>query len=128
MFSKKIGNTWEQECLDVLGKNDFFATKLKERSEGAPFDIVASKNNIFYAIESKEILNSSKFPTSRIEPNQRAAYKRLLLVKTDNYFFFFKCPDGIFILHANEVINSKEKQIDVKNGISFEKWVELCRK
>lgn len=119
MSNKKIGSTWEKECLDILGKNGFFATKLQERSEGAPFDIIASKDNIFYAIESKEIQNNSKFLTRRIEPNQRASYKRLCDVKSKNYFFFFKCPDGIFIIHADDVINSEKKTIETKNRYEF---------
>lgn len=128
MSNKKIGNTWEKECLQILGNNGFFATKLQEKSDGAPFDIVATKDNIFFAIESKEIQNNSKFPISRIEPNQRASYNRLSKVNSNNYFFFFKCPDGNFVLHANDVICSELKNIEVKNGIKLENWLKNMSK
>lgn len=124
MINKKIGNNWEEECLEILGKNGFFATKLQEKSMGAPFDLIATKNNIFFAIECKELEKNSKFYFSRIESNQKTSYRRLLEVKSENYFFFFKSPDGKFLFDAKDIILSKKKSIDVKNGKKIDEWLK----
>lgn len=121
--NKKLGNDWEKECLYILGENNFFATKLQEKSMGAPFDLVATKNNIFYAIECKEILKGSKFDFNRIESNQKTSYQRLLKVKSNNYYFLFKCEFGNFVFHANDILLSKNKSVDVKNGENLENWL-----
>lgn len=128
MTNKKSGNDWEKECLKLLGDNGFFATKLQEKNMGAPFDLIATKDGIFFAIECKKIEKSSKFVLSRIEPNQRASYKRLLEVNSKNYFFFFDCPDGKYFLDAKDVILSKNKSIDVKSGEKIEKWFQKVAK
>lgn len=128
MTNKKLGNYWEKECLKLLGNNGFFATKLQEKNMGAPFDLIATKDNVFFAIECKEIEKNSKFVLSRIEPNQRASYKRLLEVNSKNYFFFFKCPDGEYYFDAKDIILSKDKSIDVKNGKKLENWFKKMAK
>lgn len=124
-MNKKNGNDWEKTCLKILGEHGYFATKLQEKSTGAPFDLVATKNSYFFAIECKEIEKSSKFSFSRIESNQRTSYQRLLEVKSPNYYFFFKCPLGNFVFNAKKILNLKCKSIDVSTGIELEKWFEM---
>ena len=125
MNNKKLGNDWEKECLDILGKHGFFATKLQEKQTGAPFDLIATKDNVFYAIECKEIEKGNRFTFSRIESNQRMAYKRLVNVNSPNYYFLFKCPDGEFVFDAKDIISSKEKSIDVTKGIKLDEWLKI---
>lgn len=127
-MNKKLGNDWEKECMNILATNGFFATKLQEKQTGAPFDLIATKDNIFYGIECKEIEKSSKFYFSRIESNQRMAYAKLCEVNSKNYFFFFKCPDGNFAFDAKDVILNKNKSLDVKNGIILEKFIQKMAK
>lgn len=124
-MNKRIGNDWEKECLKILGEHGYFATKLQEKSTGAPFDLVATKNNYFFAIECKEIEKSSKFTLSRIESNQRTSYQRLSEVKSPNYYFFFKCPSGNFVFNAKKILNCKDKSIDVSTGIELENWFKM---
>lgn len=128
LINKTRGNNWEKECLKILGEHGFFATKLQEKNTGSPFDLVATKNNYFFAIECKEIENSSKFPLSRIESNQKTSYKRLLEVNSKNYYFLFNCPSGNFIINANAILNCKDKSIDVSKGIELEKWFKMLEK
>ena len=129
MSNKKLGNDWEKECIDILGANDFFATKLQEREMGAPFDIIATKNNIFYAIEAKEILRGTIFDLNRIESNQRSSYKRLLKVNSKKYFFFFKTEEGNFVIDAKTIFSLKKKSIDTKSGKNIEEWIaKNCKK
>ena len=106
----------------------FFATKLQEKQTGAPFDLIATKNNIFYGIECKEIEKGSKFYFSRIESNQRMAYKKLCQVNSKKYFFFFKCPEGNFVFDAKDIILNENKSIDVKSGIILEEFMQKAAK
>ena len=106
----------------------FFATKLQEKQTGAPFDLIATKDNIFYGIECKEIEKSSQFYFSRIESNQRLAYRKLCQVGSKKYFFFFKCPDGKFVFDAKDIFSNKNKSIDVKSGIILEEFMQKVAK
>lgn len=124
-MNKTRGNNWEKECLNILGEHGYFATKLQEKSTGAPFDLIATKNNYFFAIECKDIEKSSRFVLSRIESNQKTSYQRLLEVKSPNYYFFFNCPLGKFVINADKILSSKEKSIDVSTGIEIENWFKM---
>ena len=67
MINKKVGESFEKELLDILKDNGFWATKLKEKETGGPFDIVATKNNIFISIEAKNIKSKNRFTKTRIK-------------------------------------------------------------
>ena len=125
MNNKKIGEDFEKELLEILKVNGFWATKLKEKETGGPFDIVATKNNKFISIEAKNINKKTTFTKERIEPNQILAYKRLLEVNSSSYSFFaFKTEFGTFLLHSEEVICNDKKSIDVTAGITIEEWLK----
>ncbi len=125
MNNKKIGEDFEKELLEILKVNGFWATKLKEKETGGPFDIVATKNNKFISIEAKNINKKTIFTKERIEPNQISAYKRLLEVNSSSYSFFaFKTEFGTFLLHSEKVICNDKKSIDVTKGITLEQWLK----
>lgn len=125
MNNKKIGEDFEKELLEILKVNGFWATKLKEKETGGPFDIVATKNNKFISIEAKNINKKTTFTKERIEPNQISAYKRLLEVNSSSYSFFaFKTEFGTFLLHSEEVICNDKKSIDVTTGVTIEEWLK----
>lgn len=125
MSNKKVGEDFEKELLNILKENGFWATKLKEKETGGPFDIVATKNNTFFSIEAKNIIKGTKFPKSRVEPNQIMAFKRLFEVGSDKYdYFAFKTEIGVFLLHSSEVLKNGDKNIDVSIGISLEEWLK----
>ena len=126
MSNKKIGESFEQELLEILKENNFWATKLKEKETGGPLDIVATKNNVFISIEAKNLNGKTKFPKERIEPNQINSYERLCEVNSNkNSFFAFKTKEGIFFIHSEDVIKYKEKSIEVINGIPLYSWLKL---
>lgn len=132
MSNKSDGENFEKEVLNILKENNFWATKLKEKENGGPFDIVATKNNIFYSLEAKRISNGTKFNLNRVETNQISAFKRLLKVKSSNYsYFIFKTKFGTFLLKSEVVIKhieDNEKAIDVSDGIKFENWLNIYKK
>ena len=125
MSNKSVGEGFEKELLDILKLNGFWATKLKEKETGGPLDIIATKNNIFISIEAKNIKSKTKFPKSRIEPNQINSYERLCKVNSDkNCYFAFKTTDDIFLVHSKNVIENENKSIDVSKGLKICDWLK----
>lgn len=125
MINKKVGESFEKELLDILKDNGFWATKLKEKETGGPFDIVATKNNIFISIEAKNIKSKNRFTKTRIEPNQRTSYERLCEVNSNkNCYFAFKTTEGIFFIHSKNVIENEDKSIDVSKGLKLCDWLK----
>lgn len=125
MSNKKLGEDFEKELLNILKENGFWATKLKEKETGGPFDIVATKNNVFFSIEAKNIAKGTKFPKSRVEPNQIMAFKRLFEVGSDKYdYFAFKTEIGVFLLHSSEILKNDGKNIDVSSGKPLDEWLK----
>lgn len=134
-INKKIGESFEEYLRELLKINNIWSIKLKEKENGAPFDIIASKNNIFFGIEAKHIKKGKTFPLSRVETNQKMSIKKLEELNTTNTWFFFYCNNdigkfnnfnesNIHIIPGNGIINSKEKSINVvENGITFKEWL-----
>lgn len=101
MNVKQIGNNFEKEFAQWLSKEKgMFVYNLPNKTNGQPFDILAAKNNIFFAFECK---NCSKdyFPLSRVEDNQMQALIKLSSTGNKRYYFVFNfqgeikfCPAG----------------------------------
>lgn len=74
MNNKKLGTAWEQECCDILKANGYWVKFFPPDSRGSqPFDIIAVKDGIAKAIDSKTSV-SAVFPLSRLEDNQIFAF------------------------------------------------------
>ena len=129
MSNKKTGEDFEKEVLKILKENKFWATKLKEKEMGGPFDIVATKNNMFISLEAKNINKGTIFPLSRVEPNQISGFKRLSMVGSGSYsFFIFKAKNEVFLLHSEDVIDKielGESSLDVSKGVKLVEWLKL---
>lgn len=71
-----------------------FVYNLPNKINGQPFDILAAKNNKFFAFECK---NCSKdyFPLSRVEDNQIQAFNKLSSTGNYNYYFIFNFSGDI---------------------------------
>lgn len=67
---KNSGLEAEKEFLQMLKSAGFWAHKLKENKNGAPFDIIAAINGFAFAFEVKNIARGTNFPLARVEDNQ----------------------------------------------------------
>lgn len=86
-----------------------------------PADLIATKNNIFYIIDCKTLKNKSKtFSLSRAEENQVLAYKRLVEVKSYNYYYAILHDNNIYLIPMFDIVN-KEKTINLKDYIIFKR-------
>ena len=88
--NKIIGNEFEKEFALYLQEKGMFVYNLPNKSTGQPFDIIATKNNVFYGFECKHC-KGNVFSLSRVEDNQVQVFKKLQKSNTNNYYFVFKC-------------------------------------
>lgn len=88
MNNKTIGNEFEKEFALYLQDKGMFVYNLPNKHTGQPFDIIATKNNKFFAFECKHC-KGDKFYLNRVEDNQMQALRRLNNASTNNYFFIF---------------------------------------
>lgn len=78
MNNKKIGTDFEQRLIKVLAQKGCWAHFLVPDRRGAqPFDVIAVKNGIAYAIDCKTCVAKS-ISFDRLEDNQIAAFERWL--------------------------------------------------
>ena len=113
MNNKKLGNNFEKEYAEILRRKGYWVTFLtpKQNIGSQPCDLIAIKDDKPILIDCKTC-KTHLFPISRIEENQRQAFKR-----------YTKCGNTKFILAIK--YNNKIYEIDMKD-IDFEqKSIEL---
>lgn len=94
--NKKLGNDFEKEMAEILSRKGYWVVMItpKNHINSQPMDLVAAKNNILYCFECKTLHSKNKkFPLSRIEQNQRSAYKKLKETGNNNYYLIVKWND-----------------------------------
>lgn len=111
--NKKIGDDFEKEYARILKNKGYWVTFLtpKRHIGSQPCDLIAIKNDKAILIDCKTC-KTHLFPISRIEENQRQAFKRYL-----------KCGNTTFILAIK--YNNKIYEINMKNIDFKQKNIEL---
>jgi Holliday junction resolvase len=116
--NKAQGNLSERMFVQVLRAHGFWAHKLVENENGAPFDIIAVRGGIAYAFEVKEVSNGTRFHLSRVEENQIAAAKVWASKGNSRHYFAFRlarCGQWVF-WRAEDILSelaSGARSIDV---------------
>lgn len=121
MNNKKIGSTFEKNFMNYLSKLGYWCTFLEGTNHigSQPFDIVACKDNKMWAIDCKTLNNKNGlFPISRIEENQRLAYKRFKKCGNDNFFIAILWENNVYLIPMYEIL-FEEKSIDLKNKVAI---------
>lgn len=86
MKQKRIGDTTEQKCLDLLQAKGYWCHLFAYNKNGQPCDIVAIKKNQAWLIDVKHC-DGDRFAFSRIEPNQRNCFEYNLSLGNSNLGF-----------------------------------------
>ena len=123
MNNKKIGNKFEEDFAEFLSSRGYWVHLLAGASHtnSQPADIIATKNNIFFIIDCKTLKNKSgTFSLSRAEENQVLAYKKLMEVKSYNYYYAILHENNVYLVPMFNIING-EKTINVKDYIIFKR-------
>lgn len=130
---KKIGNDFENDFINLLGRHGFWAHRLAESRSGTqPFDVVATKKGLFFGFDCKTC-STKFFSLERVELNQLLAFRKLRestgsATGTGIGFFVFKRKDSsIWITDSKYIdmlIETGAKTTDA-GMIRLEEW--LCR-
>ena len=123
---KEYGNDFEKEFAEILSKEGYWVLLVTPKGyiNSQPMDIVACKNNTFYAFECKTVHSKYKrFPLSRLEQNQILAYKKLKRTGNNNYYLvvkwndeeIYQIPFSKIDFKQNSIELTKEYKIDKKN-------------
>lgn len=122
MNNKVLGTTFENEVCDILAKHGCWVHFITPDARGAqPFDIIAVKNDIAYAIECKTLaLTKASFSISRLEDNQKLAFQRWNRCGNHNTLIFVKQGDNIFIVPYSQLsANGRVKLKDYMNTEAY---------
>lgn len=114
MNNKNIGKDFEKEYAKILADEGYWVLLVTPKGyiNSQPMDIIATKNNIFYGFECKTLHSKYKrFPLSRLEENQRQAFKRLKKIGSNNYFLVVKWNNEIIYLIPFTEIDLNQKSI-----------------
>lgn len=91
--NRKNGTAFESEFANILADNGFWVHQLAQTQAGQPADIVAVKGDFPVLIDCK-VMSGTRFPLSRIEPNQVSAMNLWDNRVTTIPYFAIKLPDG----------------------------------
>lgn len=111
--NKSLGNSFEKEYAEILREKGYWVTFLspKQHIGSQPCDLIAIKNNTPTLIDCKTC-KTHLFPISRIEENQRQAFKK-----------YIKCGNTNFVLVIK--YNNRIYEIDMKNIDFTQKSINL---
>lgn len=114
MNNKRLGNSFEKEYAEKLSQNGWWVTFLtpKQNVGSQPADLIAVKNNKVMLIDCKTC-SSHLFPISRIEENQRQAFKRFSKCGNTNFILAIKYQDKIYEINMKDIDFSR-KSIDLE--------------
>ena len=114
MNNKKLGNSFEKEYAEILRSRGYWVTFLspKQNVGSQPCDLIAIKNDKPVLIDCKTC-SSHLFPISRIEENQRQAFKRYSKCGNTDFILAIKYDGKIYEVSLNDV-DFSQKSIDLE--------------
>lgn len=115
MNNKVLGTKFEQDMCDILAKHGYWVHFITPDARGAqPFDIVAAKDDMPYAVECKTLTRDRRYFTiDRLEDNQILAFKRWTFCGNNNPIITVKQLDHIISFRFIDLIKSDKKRIDM---------------
>lgn len=106
MNNKKIGDDFELEAINLLSIAGFWVHFITPNARGSqPFDIVAMKDGVSYAIDCKT--NSTrKFSVLRLEDNQMCAFDKWLNSGGTEPMLFVKHDEHIYCVNYRALLKA----------------------
>ena len=116
--NKQIGAKFEQEFVEILAKEGFWAHFLSPSPTGAqPFDVIAMKDGCAYCFDCKTSVKPI-FPLSRLEDNQILAFDKWL-----------QCGGRepmVAVKYDNKVYLVSYTQLKLEGSVDLRKLEEYC--
>lgn len=133
--NRSVGNQFESEFCDILGKHEFWAHNMQQNAHGQPADVVAIRGAFHTLIDCKHIADDNGFPFSEIRENQRSAMKMFQRRTGQLCYFAFKLPDNtmwMVTLERMDTLAGRGKKRLTDEEIrtqtwSLESWLESSK-
>lgn len=129
--NRKNGNRFEKRLCEELFKQGYWVHNLAQNQAGQPFDVIAVKNLVAYAIDCK-VCTDDVFDISRIEPNQQAAMDLWYDRNGISGWFALELSDGAIYMVEYEALKEVETRRKTLNqdhikeiGWLLERWLVL---
>ena len=128
--NKKIGNDFEKDFMEYMSKKGYWVHFLEGKANvgSQPCDCICIKRDITALYDCKTLANKNGlFPLSRIEENQRLAYKKLR--KCQNYTTIFSLAilwnNDVYIVDFDDIdFNSKSFYVQEQAHIQIRGFYE----
>lgn len=113
MNNKKIGSEFERKVCEILKSLGCWVHFMTPDARGAqPFDIIAVRNGIAYAIECKTLASNQKFfPITRLEDNQIMAFEKWIECGNSMPFIFVSHNGVIRPIRYDELKEKKKVRV-----------------
>lgn len=124
--NKVLGNKFEDDFAEFLSKQGFWVHFIEGSAHvgSQPFDIIAIKNDMPYCYDCKTLNNKNGlFPISRIEENQRLAFKKFRKCNNTHFSLAILWNNDLYIIPM-DCFNFNKKSLDLKEYEFFinNKW------
>lgn len=130
--NKKLGNTFETEFCEILGKHGYWVHNMTQNAAGQPADVIAVRDRIAFLIDCK-VCSKNRFSLSRVEENQHFAMEFWAMCGNGEGWFALKVEDEIFMIPHYSIVELSYRQsslnlTEIKEyGVKLERWLESCR-
>lgn len=130
--NKKLGNTFETEFCEILGKHGYWVHNMAQNAAGQPADVIAVRDRIAFLIDCK-VCSKNRFPFSRVEENQHFAMEFWSMCGNGEGWFALKVEDEIFMIPHYSIVELLYRQSSLnlteirEYGVKLERWLESCR-
>ena len=112
MNNKKKGNDFEKRVCKLLAERAYWVHFISPDITGKqPFDIIAVKDGIAYAIDCKTSVRKT-FGLDRVEDNQNFAFRKWLKCGNEMPCFFVEYKDDIKIVRYDELLEKGRVNLD----------------
>ena len=110
--NKQIGSKFEQEFVEILAKEGFWAHFLAPGPTGAqPFDVIAMKYGCAFCFDCKTSVKPI-FPLSRLEDNQILAFDKWLKCGGHTPCVAVKYDNKIYLINYTRL--QREGSVDLR--------------
>ena len=118
--NKQIGAKFEQEFVEILAKEGFWAHFLAPSPTGAqPFDVIAMKDGCAYCFDCKTSVKPI-FPIARLEDNQILAFDKWLQCGGQEPMVVVKYDNKVYLVSYTQL--KLEGSVDLRTE---EAWEEV---
>jgi Holliday junction resolvase len=111
-MNKKIGTEFEKKVCKILAGKGYWVHFIAPDVRGSqPFDIIAAKKGMAFAIDCKTCV-STRFNISRLEENQIAAFEKWLKCGNSEPLIIIEHHKEIVLVEYSKLKNERTVKVD----------------